>query len=96
MKKRAFVFVLGGCLWWAIGCFVGLQAQQNVQFTQYMLNTLSYNPGFAGLSNGLCASALYRQQWGNIYDGTGEDKTRVSPWNILVLADAPEIGRAHV
>lgn len=89
MKKRAFVFVLGGCLWWAIGCFVGLQAQQNVQFTQYMLNTLSYNPGFAGLSNGLCASVLYRQQWGNIYDGTGEDKTRVSPWNILVLADAP-------
>ena len=89
MKKSALKFVLGGCLVWAAVGSVGLKAQQNVQITQYMLNTLSYNPGFAGLSNGLCASALYRQQWGNIYDGSGENKTRVSPWDVLVLVDAP-------
>lgn len=89
MNYRALKFVLGCCLGLAVGHESLLQAQQNVQFTQYMLNTLAYNPGFAGLSNGLCASALYRQQWGNIYDGAGEDKTRVSPWDVMVLVDAP-------
>ena len=69
--------------------FTALQAQQTTQFTQSMLNTLSYNPGVAGLSNGLCVSALYRQQWGAIYDGEGESRTKVNPWDALILVEAP-------
>lgn len=66
-----------------------IRAQQTKQFTQYMLNTLSYNPGFAGLSNGICASLSYRYQWGTITDVMGEEKTKVNPWSAMLLVDAP-------
>lgn len=38
-------------------------AQQEPQFTQYMLNRLSYNPGAAGASGSMCAMLMYRNQW---------------------------------
>lgn len=38
-------------------------AQQDPQFTQNMFNRLYTNPGYAGTSNGICATALHRQQW---------------------------------
>jgi len=38
-------------------------AQQDPQLSQYMNNTLVYNPGYAGSKDAICASALYRQQW---------------------------------
>ncbi len=38
-------------------------AQQDPQFTQYMFDRLSVNPGVAGTSGQLCATALLRQQW---------------------------------
>lgn len=38
-------------------------AQQEAQFTQYMFNRLSYNPGYAGSSGSICASVMYRNQW---------------------------------
>lgn len=41
---------------------VGL-AQQESQFTQYMLNRLSYNPAYAGSSGSWCATLMYRNQW---------------------------------
>jgi type IX secretion system PorP/SprF family membrane protein len=38
-------------------------SQQDPLSSQYMFNTLTYNPGVAGTSGMICASALNRQQW---------------------------------
>lgn len=43
--------------------FCGLNAQQDAQFTQYMLNTMSVNPAYAGSRGQFTAAALYRSQW---------------------------------
>lgn len=41
----------------------GLYAQQDAQYTQYMFNTLSVNPAYAGSRGQLSIAALYRSQW---------------------------------
>jgi type IX secretion system PorP/SprF family membrane protein len=41
----------------------GLYAQQDAQYTQYMYNTVSVNPGYAGSRGHLSIAALYRSQW---------------------------------
>jgi type IX secretion system PorP/SprF family membrane protein len=38
-------------------------SQQDPLSSQYMFNTLTYNPGLAGTSGMICATALNRQQW---------------------------------
>jgi len=38
-------------------------AQQDPQSSQYMFNTLTFNPGVAGTSGMICATAMNRQQW---------------------------------
>jgi type IX secretion system PorP/SprF family membrane protein len=49
--------------------FIGLlfvhetNAQQDAQYTQYMFNTISVNPAYAGSRGQLSAAALYRAQW---------------------------------
>jgi type IX secretion system PorP/SprF family membrane protein len=51
----AFLFIiLSGCIGFA---------QQDPLSSQYMFNTLTYNPGVAGTSGMICATALNRQQW---------------------------------
>lgn len=45
---------------------LGLQngnAQQDAQYTQYMFNTMSVNPAYAGSRGQLSVAALYRSQW---------------------------------
>jgi type IX secretion system PorP/SprF family membrane protein len=37
--------------------------QQDPQFTQFMYDRLSVNPGFAGSQNAICATLLGRRQW---------------------------------
>ena len=54
--------------------------QQDPQFTQYMFDRLSINPGFAGIDGKICATAIYRQQWA----GFGGQ-----PQTILFNAHAP-------
>lgn len=39
------------------------EAQQDPQFTQYMFNTLYYNPAFAGVEGVTKFTALHRSQW---------------------------------
>lgn len=51
-----------------LGCFLGLGAatafaQQDAQYTQYMYNTMSVNPAYAGSRGQLSMAALYRSQW---------------------------------
>ncbi len=41
-------------------------AQQLPQFTQYMYNTISINPAYAGSRDGLSMTALHRNQWEGI------------------------------
>jgi len=42
---------------------VSSQAQQDAQYTQYMYNTMSVNPAYAGSRGQFSMAALYRSQW---------------------------------
>lgn len=46
-------------------------AQQDAQYTQYMFNTLTVNPAYAGSRGQFSAAALYRAQWVGL-DGAPE------------------------
>jgi type IX secretion system PorP/SprF family membrane protein len=48
-------------------------AQQDPQYTQYMYNTMSVNPGYAGQRDVLSITGLYRTQWVGI---NGAPKTQ--------------------
>src|SRR5690606_36132710 len=52
----------------------GLMAQQDAQYTQYMFNTLSVNPAYAGSRGQLSFAGLYRSQWVGL-DGAPETFT---------------------
>ncbi len=52
--------MLASCLW--------TFGQQDPQFTQFMFDKLSINPGYAGIGNELCVTGFYRQQWSG-FDG---------------------------
>lgn len=54
--------------------FFGVQAQQDAQYTQYMFNTMSVNPAYAGSRGQLSIAALYRSQWLGL-DGAPETQT---------------------
>jgi type IX secretion system PorP/SprF family membrane protein len=43
-------------------------SQQDPQFSQYMYNKLFMNPGYAGMRQALCFTAIARQQWAG-FDG---------------------------
>lgn len=40
-----------------------ITAQQNPEYTQYMYNTMTVNPGYAGSTGSLEALLLHRSQW---------------------------------
>jgi type IX secretion system PorP/SprF family membrane protein len=64
---------------------MGSYAQQDPQFTQFMFNKLTYNPGFAGYDNKICATGLYRTQW----VGFGSSEKGNSPVTFLGNISAP-------
>ncbi|MDA3852859.1 MAG: type IX secretion system membrane protein PorP/SprF [Bacteroidales bacterium] len=56
LRARVFLFI--------ILCGVGqLMAQQEPLNTMYMYNGIAVNPAYAGTTNALSLTALYRQQW---------------------------------
>ena len=55
--KRIIVFLM-----LTMGCSF-MYAQQDAQFTQYMYNTMSVNPAYAGSRGALSIAALHRSQW---------------------------------
>ncbi len=57
-----------------LGIFGNLIAQQDAQYTQYMYNTLSVNPGYAGSRGHMSIAALYRAQWVGL-DGAPKTQT---------------------
>lgn len=68
-----------GVLKWAISMSVLLlgifsHAQQDAQYTQYMYNTVSVNPAYAGSRGHMSIAALYRAQWVGL-EGAPETQT---------------------
>lgn len=57
MKQILSIFII------ALTVFSTLNAQQDAQYTQYMYNTLSVNPAYAGSRGVLSLAGLYRTQW---------------------------------
>ena len=57
MKKVLIILVL------VIASLEAVTAQQDAQYTQYMLNTIVVNPAYAGSREALSITALYRSQW---------------------------------
>lgn len=66
--SKLFVFILLGGLFSSIQ---NLQAQQDSQYTQYMYNTVSVNPAYAGTRGSLSMLGVYRNQWVGL-DGAPE------------------------
>jgi type IX secretion system PorP/SprF family membrane protein len=57
MKKTGLALIL------IMSVCVPGRSQQDPVTSQYMFNTLTYNPGVAGTSGMICATAINRQQW---------------------------------
>ena len=60
-KNKYLLYLLGFIL--SLGVTPSASAQQDAQFSQYMFNTMAFNPAYAGRSGYLNASLLYRAQW---------------------------------
>ncbi|WP_298481378.1 type IX secretion system membrane protein PorP/SprF [uncultured Maribacter sp.] len=58
IKKRFLTILFLGLVF-----FENINAQQDAQYTQYMYNTMSVNPAYAGSRGQLSIAALYRAQW---------------------------------
>lgn len=69
ITKRLFIALL-----FAITAIGGAYAQQDAQYTQYMFNTMSVNPAYAGSRGQLSIAALYRSQWVGL-DGAPKTQT---------------------
>ncbi|KPM30400.1 Hypothetical protein I595_3562 [Croceitalea dokdonensis DOKDO 023] len=58
----------------SVGFLLQLHAQQDAQYTQYMYNTLSVNPAYAGSRGVFSIAALHRSQWVGL-DGAPRTQT---------------------
>lgn len=56
---KTWRYILAMCFF----AFGFAQAQQDLQYTQFVFNKLYFNPAYAGNNCLLCASAIYRKQW---------------------------------
>lgn len=69
MKNKFGILLL-----FLLGLVVSVQAQQDPEYTQYMYNTMSINPGYAGSQGHWSWVGLNRTQWVGI-DGAPETQT---------------------
>ena len=58
MKKKYLIILVA-----LLGSISQVSAQQDASYNMYMFNGLFLNPGYAGSSNVLSMTAIYRQQW---------------------------------
>ena len=70
IEKMIKKIVLVLLLLFSIGCF----SQQDAQYTQYIYNTVSVNPAYAGSRGHLSLAGLYRAQWVGL-EGAPETQT---------------------
>ena len=74
LKPGDFVKLLICCALLVTSLPQTIQAQQDPLYTQYMFNTLAYNPGYAGTREVLSLMALSRHQWVG-FDGAPSTQT---------------------
>lgn len=67
----------------------GLQAQQDVLYTQFMFNKLAYNPGYAGDFDSPELVAIYRNQWMGL---EGAPNTQIISYNQRILNNRVGLG----
>lgn len=72
MARKKFLFP--GLLTIVLLCTTWIYGQQDAQYTQYMYNTVSVNPGYAGSRGHMSIAALYRAQWVGL-DGAPKTQT---------------------
>lgn len=84
MKRLlCFCFIIG-----AYSLTSRVSAQQPAQFSQYMFNTLYYNPAFAGVEGATKFTLFHRNQWtgySGTFDAGGAPKTTLLSLNTPVL-----------
>ena len=77
MKKYFLLFLL-------LSFALHSKAQQDPQFSQYIFNNLSFNPGSTGSEEAICATALHRSQWVGFEDAPVSTNFMVqSPLSLL-------------
>ena len=77
MKKYFLLFLL-------FSFALHSKAQQDPQFSQYIFNNLSFNPGSTGSEEAICATALHRSQWVGFEDAPVSTNFMVqSPLSLL-------------
>jgi len=81
MKKYCIILIV-----LAVGLANSSFAQQPAQFSQYMFNTLYYNPAFAGVDGATKFTLISRDQWTG-YSGTYESGG--APKTYLLSANTP-------
>jgi len=85
MFKSIRIFIGIALIWWTPSIFY---AQQDAQFTQYMYNTSSVNPAYAGSRDVLSVVGLHRSQWVGL-----EGAPRTQTFNIHTpIGDNEKIG----
>lgn len=65
------------------------QAQQDLQYTQFMFNKMAYNPAYAGSFESPTLTAIYRKQWIGL---EGSPETQVLSYNQRMLNNRVGIG----
>src|SRR5687768_6968450 len=95
MKKILFRFIVLSICCYANDAF----AQQPAQFSQYMFNTLYYNPAFAGVNGATTFSFIGREQWFGYtgsFDNGGAPRTGILSLNTPVLLVKSGVGMYYV
>lgn len=86
MVKESRLSIIFSLTLWLLIFSSNVLAQQDPHFTHYMFNQSMYNPAHYGLSDGISATGIYRNQWLGMKDPEGNI---VSPVTIQASADAP-------
>ncbi|MBK9736139.1 MAG: type IX secretion system membrane protein PorP/SprF [Saprospiraceae bacterium] len=76
-------------LFWIISFSLGVYAQQQQMYTQFMYNKMSLNPAYAGNENYLSMALLYRDQWNGF---PGAPKAQLASLNLPRLGKRIGIG----
>ena len=82
MRKRIVMLCL-------FGLSLGVYAQQQQMYTQFMYNKMSLNPAYAGNENYLSMTLLYRDQWNGF---PGAPKAQLASLNLPRLGKRIGIG----
>lgn len=82
------------CIVFALLVIIGhSRAQQDPMFTQYMFNTLSINPAYAGSADAMAFTAIHRSQW---VDFEGAPQTQTLSFHTPLKKESISIGASVI